>query len=90
MKNEDIVKRIKSQRVRWFRHIWRRREEENIRRVVNWKPPVTRARGRPRERWEAQVRDDLRRMGIRNWNVQIANRTAWKKIVMETTIHAKL
>jgi hypothetical protein len=32
-----------------------------------WKPCATRPKGRPRVRWEDDMRDDLRKMGVTNW-----------------------
>jgi hypothetical protein len=34
--------------------------------IYKWKPYATRPKGRPRLRWEDDVRNDLGRMGMKN------------------------
>ncbi|PSN53149.1 hypothetical protein C0J52_06267 [Blattella germanica] len=45
--------------------------------AIKWKPIGTRARGRPKSRWEEDVLDDLRKMKV-NLN-QAKDRAIWKK-----------
>jgi len=35
--------------------------------IYKWKPYATRPKGRPRVRWEDDVRNDLWKMGVSNW-----------------------
>jgi len=35
--------------------------------IYKWKPYATRPIGRPGVRWEDDVRNDLRKMGVNNW-----------------------
>jgi hypothetical protein len=39
---EDIIKFIKSQRLRWWGHIHRMEDERNVKRLTQWKPLATR------------------------------------------------
>ncbi|PSN38156.1 hypothetical protein C0J52_25847 [Blattella germanica] len=50
MKNEDIVRFIKSRRLAWMGHILRMDESRKPRRIMEWKPVGRRYKGRPRKR----------------------------------------
>jgi hypothetical protein len=47
----DIIRQIKSRRMRWARHVARMGEERQVYRVLVGKPEGNRPRGRPRSRW---------------------------------------
>jgi hypothetical protein len=42
---------------------------------------TTRLRGRPRNRWQDEVRDDGRLVGGEGWQEKTHNREEWKKIL---------
>jgi hypothetical protein len=46
--------------------------------IYKWKPYATRPKGRPRVRWEDDVRNDLRKMGVNNWKQKTQERKKWK------------
>jgi hypothetical protein len=48
MKKEDIVKFIKSQRLRWAAHVMRMEKTRTTRKITGWTPHKTRPVGRPR------------------------------------------
>jgi hypothetical protein len=54
---------IKSTRMRWARHVARMGEESGVYRVLVGKPEGKRPLGRPRRRWEDNIRMDLQEMG---------------------------
>ena len=64
MKQEDILKLIKSQRLRWADHVMRMENTRTARKITEWTPYKTRPVGRPRLRWMDQVEEDLKRMKI--------------------------
>ena len=49
--------------------------------IYNWKLYATRPKGRPRVRWEDDVRNDLRNMGVNNWKQMMQERKKWKGII---------
>jgi hypothetical protein len=51
--------------------------------VYEWSPALTRSLGRPKNRWEDDVKSDITRMKITNWKDCIRNRIKWKKLVEE-------
>jgi len=55
----NIVRVIKSRRMRWARHVARRGEERGVYRVLLGKPEGRRLLGRPRRRWVDNIRMDL-------------------------------
>jgi hypothetical protein len=56
----DIIRQIKSRRMRWAGHVTRMEEGRNVYRVLVEKPEGKRPLGRPRRRWEDGIRMDLR------------------------------
>jgi hypothetical protein len=48
----NIIRRIKSRRMRWAEHVTRMGEDRNVYRVLMGKPERKRPLGRPRRRWD--------------------------------------
>jgi hypothetical protein len=42
---------------------------------------ATKLRGRPRNRWKEEVREDGRIVGGRGWKKRVYNRQEWKKLL---------
>jgi hypothetical protein len=59
----NIIRQIKSRRMRWARHVARLGEDRNVYRVLMGKPEGKRPLGRPRCIWEDGIRMDLRETG---------------------------
>jgi hypothetical protein len=60
----DIIRKIKSRRMRWAGHVARMGEERKVYKVLMGKPEGKRPLGRPRRRWEDGIRMDLREIGL--------------------------
>jgi hypothetical protein len=56
----DIIRQIKSRRMRWAGHVARMGEDRNVYRVLVGKPEGKRPLERPRQRWEDGIKMDLR------------------------------
>jgi hypothetical protein len=56
----NIIRQIKSRRMRWAGHVARKGEERNVYKVLLGKPEGKRPFGRPRRRWEDGIRMNLR------------------------------
>jgi hypothetical protein len=65
----NIVRVIKSRRMRWAGHMARTEEGRGVYRVLVGRPESKRPLGRPRPRWEDNIKLDLREIGIdgANW-----------------------
>jgi hypothetical protein len=60
----DIIRQIKSRRMRWARHVARMGEgRRNVYRVLVGKPEGKRRLERPRRRWKDGIKIDLRETG---------------------------
>jgi hypothetical protein len=57
-------------------------EENGIpRRVLCTNLETTRPRGRPRNRWQVEVREDGRIVGGEEWQEKVYNREKWKTVL---------
>jgi hypothetical protein len=59
----NIVQVVKSRRMRWAVHVARMGEGRDVHRVLVGKPEGKRPLGRPRRRWEDNIRMDLQEVG---------------------------
>jgi hypothetical protein len=79
----DIIRQIKSRRMRWAGHVARMGEGRNISRVLVVKPEGKRPLERRRCRWEDGIKMDLREIGW--WGVQwihlAQDRDRWRTVV---------
>jgi hypothetical protein len=74
----NIIKAIKSKRIRWARHVARMGEGRGVYRVLVG-PEGQRPLGRPRRMWEDNIKMDLREIGIEgvNWIQLAQDRVQW-------------
>jgi hypothetical protein len=59
----NIVRVVKSRRMRWAGHVARMGEERVVHRVLVRKPEGKRPLGRPRRRWEDNTKMDVQEVG---------------------------
>jgi hypothetical protein len=85
----EIVRFMKSRRITWLGHVMRMDDKRTPNRIFEWKPIVTRIRGRPRKRWIVDIEEDMQIMGIRRWRKQCEERAEWKRIT-EAKTHSGL
>ena len=79
----NIVRVIKSRRMRWARHVARMGEEKGVYRVLVGKPEGRRPLGRPRCRWMDNIRMDLQEVGCEymDWIGLAQDRDRWLTLV---------
>ncbi|KAJ3667210.1 hypothetical protein Zmor_002610 [Zophobas morio] len=90
LKGENIVRAIKARRIRWYGHLKRMEKNKHARKITEWNPDNNRSRGRPKIRWEDQVRKDLSKLDIQEWSKKIQDRTQWKEIVEQAKTYRQL
>ena len=75
----NIVRVIKSKRMRWAGHVARVGEERGVYRVLVGKPEGKRPLGRPRRRWVDNIRMDLQEVGCgyMDWIGLAQDRDRW-------------
>jgi hypothetical protein len=79
----NIVRVIKSRRIRWAGHVARMGEGRDVYKVLIGRPEGKRPLGKPRRRWEDNIKTDLREMGIdgANWIQLAQDRVQWRSFV---------
>ena len=73
----------KSRRMRWAGHVARMGQRRGLYRVLVWKPEEKRPLGRPRRRWEDNIKMNLQevRCGGIDWIELAQDRDRWRGIV---------
>jgi hypothetical protein len=64
---QNIIWVIKSRRMRWAGHVARMGEGRGAYRSLVWRPEGRRPLGRPRHRWEDNIKMDLQEVGWGAW-----------------------
>jgi hypothetical protein len=59
IRRKNIIRVIISQRLKWLGHAERMPKEREVTRIYKWMPLASRPIGRPKNRWEDDVRKDL-------------------------------
>jgi hypothetical protein len=79
----DIIRQIKSRRMRWAVHVARIGEERKVYKVLVGKPEGKRPLERARRRWEDGIRMDLREIGLGgvDWIRLSQDRDRWRAVV---------
>ena len=79
----NIVRVVKSRRMRWAGHVVRMGEGRGLHRVLVGKPEGKRPLGRPRRRWEDNIKMDLRELGggCEDWMELAQDRDRWRALV---------
>jgi hypothetical protein len=65
-------------------------EDSMVKRVYEWSHALTRSLGRPKSRWEDDVKSDITKMKIANCRDCIKNRPKWKEFLEKAKTSLKL
>jgi len=61
----DIARLIKAKRIKWLGHIQRTDRARPTGKLLDWRPVGSRPVGRPRQRWQEDVVEDLIRPKVK-------------------------
>jgi hypothetical protein len=77
------VRVVKSRRMRWAGHVARMGENSGVHRVLVGKPEGKRPLGRPRRRWENNIKLDLQEVGASrgDWMELAQDKDRWRALV---------
>jgi hypothetical protein len=74
----------------WFGHINKTPETSIVKKIYKWKLFTRRPEGRPKSRWEDDVRNDLKKMKLMKWAEQVQDHLKWKGVVEKAETVPKL
>jgi hypothetical protein len=81
IKHNNIINQIRALTLSWFGHVQRMSDNRMIKKIYKWKPITTRLQGRPKSRWDDNVKQDICKMRIKNWTVCVQDRGKWRDVV---------
>ena len=59
VKHQNIINLTKAQKLRWYGHVESMQETRMVKGIYSWKPISKRPTGRPKIRWEDDVKKDI-------------------------------
>jgi transcription termination factor 2 len=79
----SIVRVVKSRRMRWAGHVARMGENRGVHRVLVGEPEGNRPLGKPRRRWEDNIKMDVQEVGRGrgDWMELAQDRDRWRALV---------
>jgi hypothetical protein len=87
---DDNVKYIKINRLGWAGHVIYIDNNRTAKKVFNTKPIGIRKIGRPKLRWEDDVIQDIKTLGVKNWRDVAMEKESWQKFLRKAKAHVGL
>jgi hypothetical protein len=91
-----IVRYIKIKRLGWARHVIHmdnypsNYNNRTAKKVFNTKPVGTRKTGSPKLRWEDDVIQNFKTLGVKNWRNLEVDKESWQKLLRKARAHVGL
>ena len=86
----NIVWVLKSRRMRWAGHVARIVEGSGVHRVLVGKPEGKRPLGRPRRRWEDNIKMDLQEVGVGGDWMELAQDRDRRRALVNTVMNFRV
>ena len=79
----NIIRKLKSRLLRWAEHVAHMEQSRNACRILLGKPEEKITLGRPRCRWENNIKIDLKELGcgLGDWIALAEDRDQWQAFV---------
>jgi hypothetical protein len=55
-------------------------DTRTVKKIFNWKPLTKRSQGRPKYRWEDNIKQDICQLKIQNWMACVQDQGKWKEV----------
>ena len=83
LKAESVLTIIERNLLRWYGHVERMPDSRDVKRIHKWKPNKKRPIGRPRKRWEDQIKEIARReeMDFNTVKTMTQDRQTWRGLI---------
>jgi hypothetical protein len=81
IRHKNIVNHIKVQILSWFGHTQRMPDTRTAKKLFKCNSLTKRPKGRPKNRWEDNIIQDISHMKIKNGIICVQDRVKWKEIV---------
>jgi hypothetical protein len=72
---------IEANSLSWFGHVQRRPDSRIVKKIFIWTPETVRLKGRPKQRWEDNIIQDIGQLNINHWTACVPDRVKWKNVV---------
>ena len=82
--------KVKAQRIKWLGHIQRMDQARPNRNLLDWKPMGTRPAGKPGQRWQEDIMEDLKTLKVKNWKETAQDRRTWRGMAEKAKPHKGL
>jgi hypothetical protein len=57
-----------------------------VKKIFKWNPLTKTSEGRPKYRWEDNIKQDICKMNVKNWIFYVQDRGKWKEVVEKAKI----
>jgi hypothetical protein len=81
---------IKVQKITCLGHIQRMDLARPARKLLDWKSMGTRPVRKPRQRWQEDVMEDLKKLKVKNWKEAAKDRRTWRDLAEKAKTHKGL
>ena len=89
IKHKNIINYVKAQRLSWFGHVQRMPDTRTVKKIFNWKPLTKRSQGRPKYRWEDNIKQDICQLKITKRS-QGRPKYRWEDNIKQDTCQLKI